>query len=59
VKWVREKGWGREEWCTIFCYLLPLIAQDLLEMTIPNKTNSRLKKYKTTTAGEEFVKNRI
>jgi ATP-dependent DNA helicase RecG len=32
-------------------YLNPLIAQELLRMTIPDKPNSRMQKYQTTSAG--------
>ena len=34
-----------------FKYQLPAIAQNLIEMTIPDKPNSRLQKYRLTKKG--------
>jgi ATP-dependent DNA helicase RecG len=37
-------------------YLNPLIEQGLLQMTIPDKPNSRMQKYQLTIAGLEFLR---
>jgi ATP-dependent DNA helicase RecG len=36
-------------------YLLPLLKPDLLEMTLPDKPNSRLQKYRLTEKGRLFL----
>ena len=37
-------------------YQQPAIAADLIEMTVPDKPNSRLQKYRITPKGISFVK---
>ena len=37
--------------------LNPLLQDGLLEMTIPEKPNSRLQKYRLTQKGREFITN--
>lgn len=39
-------------------YLIPLMSMGILEMTIPDKPQSRLQKYRTTKAGMEIIKNK-
>ena len=36
-------------------YLLPALAAGLIEMTLPDKPNSRLQKYRLTAAGRQRV----
>ena len=36
-------------------YLNPLIGEELLEMTIPNKPQSSLQRYRLTTKGKEWL----
>jgi hypothetical protein len=36
-------------------YLKPALADGVLEMTLPDKTNSRLQKYRLTQAGKKLL----
>jgi hypothetical protein len=36
-------------------YLKPALEQGLIEMTLPDKPNSRLQKYRLTAAGEKML----
>ncbi|MFW5490066.1 MAG: Fic family protein [Desulfovibrio sp.] len=36
-------------------YLSPALSQELVEMTIPDKPNSRLQKYRLTSKGRQWV----
>lgn len=36
-------------------YLKPALAEGLIEMTIPDKTNSRLQKYRLTEKGRQWI----
>ena len=43
---------GLKHWKTFQAnYLAPLMAMDILERTIPDKTRSRMQRYRTTEAG--------
>jgi len=37
------------------CYLKPALAEGLIEMTIPDKPNSRLQKYRLTDKGRQLL----
>jgi hypothetical protein len=37
-------------------YLLPALAQGLIEMTVPDEPNSRLQQYRLTPAGRERLR---
>ncbi len=39
-------------------YLKPALADGLIEMTIPDKPNSRLQKYRLTTKGRQWLRQR-
>lgn len=47
---IKDKSYFRKK------YIMPLVESNLLEMTIPDKPNSRLQKYKTTNLGVQFIK---
>ena len=44
---------GRDNFETL--YLRPALEQGLIEMTVPDKPNSRLQKYRLTTKGQRWL----
>jgi DNA-binding PadR family transcriptional regulator len=39
-------------------YIAPALAEGLIEMTLPGKPNSRVRKYRLTDQGRRWLKNR-
>jgi hypothetical protein len=40
-------------------YLKPSLAEELIEMTIPDKPNSRLQQYRLTDKGQQWLHDRV